>query len=603
MSLLYAIVFVAVLYLGRQILVPVALAILLTFVVIPLVAWIERRVRRRSLAVLLATLLVTGILGSGLLFVGQQVVGLADELPTYRDTIVRKVRSIEAGPGGAMSRVAETLKGIGEEILRRPSRPPDDGVNRETDAPPISPPPVIADPASTPASTNTRPATQLPLEWAIIKSIAQPLASTAIVVLLMVMMLMSRENIRDRIIRLAGLHQIGFTTQTLEETGARIGRYLRAQLLVNTIFAIAVGLGLLILGVPNALLCGLMAGVLRFIPIIGPWLGAAIPATIAVAVFDGWFHLVMVIVLFGVLDIFNNVVLEPWLYGTSTGLSSFGVILAIIFWTWVWGPIGLILAVPMTVCVVVFTKHIPHFSSLSILLGDEPVLSESTRYYQRLLCADEEEAASILAATSADADPIDVVQTVVIDSLAATRGDLKRGLITASQATRIGASARELALEWLADRDLTRAAPAPARTAEGVVCLPVQDSLDEAAAAVLCELLRREGVVATVIPGSLLVSERVAAAQAPGVRLVVVCSIGQPGELQTRRICKALRHSPPQTQVIVLTCSSDATDRPAPTDNATDASARQASTCRQVVALAQSILAVQPANAPAPGPK
>ena len=404
LSAVYGLAAVAILYLARQILVPVALAILLTFVVAPLVSRIEHLVRSRALALLLATALAIGILGGGALLIGQQFIGLSEDLPTYRATIVRKIRSIQQGPGGLVGRANDAIRTIRDDLVHSPPEHP-------AAADPVSPTPVQSTARATPASPAKaqESAPEAPqgggaaLGWTLITPIVEPLASAAIVILLLIMMLMSRESIRDRIIRLAGLHQIGFTTQTLEEAGTRVGRYLRAQLLINTIFASGVGTGLLVLGLPNAALCGLVAGVLRFVPILGPWLAAAIPAAVALAVFDDWSHVAFVIALFGGLEILASVVLEPWLYGSSTGLSSFGIILAVIFWTWVWGGVGLVLAVPMTVCVVVFTRHIPHFSALSILLGDEPVLSDSMRYYQRLLCRDEDEAGAILAAVPAAA--------------------------------------------------------------------------------------------------------------------------------------------------------------------------------------------------------
>ena len=427
----------------------------------------------------------------------------------------------------------------------------------------------------------------------------------------MVMMLISRENIRDRIIRLAGLNQVGFTTQTLEETGTRIGRYLRAQLLVNTIFGLVVSTGLLLLGVPNALLCGLLAGVLRFIPVIGPWLGALIPVVLALAVFDGWFHVAMVLAMFVAMDIFNNVVFEPWLYGSSTGLSSFGIILAIVFWTWLWGPVGLILAVPMTVCVVVFTKQIAHFSWLSILLGDEPALSEPMRFYQRLLCRDEDDAAAILASCPADADPAEVLDAIVITSLSSARADLRRGLITGVQAARIATSATGVALEWLAERDALKppvvSGATPARAPGSVACLPAHDALDAAAAAVIGAVLGREGLGAGPMSGMMLFSERIAAAEAAGVAAVVVCSVGPAGELPLRRVSKALQRAGGSRAVIMFSRpelvhnSTAAGGKPVrkpetPTMSTTVATSpasavgeRQAATVREVVAIVQSI--------------
>ncbi|MFN0131551.1 MAG: AI-2E family transporter [Phycisphaerales bacterium] len=590
----------AILYLARQVLVPVALAILLTFVVAPLVARIERRVHSRAIAVLLATLLVIGVLGGGLLFAGQQFAGLADEIPTYRDTIVRKVRSIESGPGGLIGRAAEAIRRISKDIAQSPADPPVDAKpspvasTNTGQSPPVFPasPVVVTQTTPGPFAERAPPGGAVSLSWAIVAPIVEPLASAAIVILLLIMMLMSREGIRDRVIRLAGLHQIGLTTQTLEEAGSRVGRYLRTQLLLNTIFAASVATGLLIVGVPNAALCGLLAGVLRFIPVLGPWLAAAIPSALALAVFSGWHHVVIVLSIFAALELLNNFVLEPWLYGSSTGLSSLGIILALIFWTWVWGAVGLVLAVPMTVCVVVFTRHIPSFSGLWIMLGNEPVLSDSMRYYQRLLCRDEEEAAAVLASAPADADPVDVLDEIVVPSLSAARADLRRGLITRAQAARIGTAARELALEWLADRGAGRAAPSQAMTAGRVVCLPAQDGLDEAAGAVLVELLRREGFDATAASAALLFSERIDAAVAPGVGLIVISGVEPSSDLHTRRVLRALQQKAPGTAVIVATWAGEA-PKSVPADQAAAADSR-AFTIRQAITLVKSNLPLQP---------
>jgi len=301
---LYFVATVAVLYLARAVLVPFALAVLLTFVVAPLVARTERRIRNRALAVGIVTVALLGLFTGGALVVGQQFVSFADDLPAYRNTIMRKVRSIQAGPGSLLGRAAEAVRGIGAEIARKPvagtvpaspgtAEPP--AARRDAEASP--------EPSESGAKAEVRAAPttgeSVSLVWSILHPLVAPLASGAIVVLLLVMMLMSRESIRDRLIRLAGLHQIGLTTQMLEEAGVRVGSYLRAQLLINTVYGAAIGIALLIIGIPSALLCGLIAGVSRFIPIVGPWLGAAIPAALALAVFDDWYHVLIIAGLFG----------------------------------------------------------------------------------------------------------------------------------------------------------------------------------------------------------------------------------------------------------------------------------------------------------------
>lgn len=590
-SALFALAAIAILYLGREVLIPVALAILLTFIVTPLVVRIERRVRSRALAVLLATMFVIGLLGGTAVFVGMQFVGLAEQIPGYRQTIVRKVRSIQAGPGTVLARVDEMLRRFDTEVSGVPQRPV--GESTPADAAPAATRPDTAMPrVVAPATPHT--SISLP-NWSTFSPILGPLASAAIIVLLLVMMLMSRENIRDRIIRLAGLHQIGFTTQTLEEAGARVGRYLRSQLLINTIYGTSIAIGLFFLGVPNAALCGLVAGVLRFIPILGPWLAAVIPAVLAFVVFDGWQPLITVVSLFAGLEIFTSFVLEPWLYGTSTGLSGVGIILAIIFWSWVWGPVGLVLAVPMTVCVVVFTRHIPHLGALSILLGNEPALSDSMRFYQRLLCRDESEAAAILAATPEGTEPARTLDEIVVPCLVAARSDLQRGLISQEQAAWIGVTAKELTLEWLSDREPARPALAPAAPHQNtVVCIPAHDALDDAGASLVSELLRREGIHASPVSTALLFGEKLAAAQASGVGLIVVSRVGSATDLYTRRLSKALRKSVASTPVAIVAWAGDpsaphAPSEPAPAAAITTADAL-ASTNFDAIQLVRSLL-------------
>lgn len=577
---LYGLAAVAILYLAREVLVPVALAILLTFVVSPLVGWIERRVRSRALAVLLATLLVVGVLGGGVIFAVQQFAGITEDLPEYRDTILRKVRAVQAGPG----QFIERLRSFGADMAK-PETPPEasPGPPEPPSATPVADPPPAPVPDTIPEEG--------PPGWSIVEPLIEPLAFAAIVIVLLILMLMARENIRDRIIRLAGLNQIGFTTQTLEEAGARVSRYLRAQLLINTTFAAAVAIGLLIIGLPNAALCGVIAGVLRFIPILGPWLGAAIPSALALAVFDGWSHVIIVASLFAALEIFSGVVLEPWLYGSSTGLSSLGVIFALIFWTWVWGAIGLVLAMPMTVCIVVFTRHVPHLSALSILLGNEPALPGSMRYYQRLLVGDEDEAAAIIGAAPADAEPDAVMDEIVMPGLSAARTDHRRGLITMREAVRIARTAREIALDWLDDRGV---GPPTLVQPGSVACLPAQDALDEAGASILAALLRRAGIDASVAPGDLLISEKVAAAEAPGVRLAVVCGAGANVELHIRRMEKAIKRKRPAMPVVIAAWTGKDPGGVDPPAEVTVATVR-AATLRQAITLVKSLIAVQPA--------
>lgn len=582
-ALLYVMATVAALYLARELLIPVAMAVLLSFILSPVVSWIESSIRSRIAAVAIVTVAVVGVAGGGLVFVGAQFAGLAEKIPEYRETVVRKAKFLGAGPTGLISRVSEELSRIGHDVAR-------------TDAAPAAAPAAASGPdaaTEAPSGGERTASGGAGTLLSVVRPIFDPLASSAIVLLLLVMMLMSRESIRNRVIRLAGLDQLGPTTHALDEAGARIGRYLRSLLLVNTIYGAVVGGGLLAVGVPNALLCGVMAGALRFIPVVGPWLGAAIPTALALAVFDDWGHLILVLGLFAGCEIIANAVLEPWLYGASTGLSGFGLVLALIFWTWVWGPVGLVLAVPLTVCVVVFGRYVPALSFLWVLLANDPVLVQSVRYYQRLLSRDEEEAAAILASAKPDADPAAVLDEVVLPALGAARRDQVLSLISTAQARAAAAAAGQVALEWLSDLPMAGGALEPTRTPVQVVCLPASDVFDAAAAGLLVELLRREGVGARAVSAELLFSERVAAARTPDILVAVVASVEHATELHARRTCRALRRGATDDAIAVVSWGGRPPGAsPAAAGGEEPGMSRAAST-REAVAVVRSLLAVR----------
>lgn len=215
-----------------------------------------------------------------------------------------------------------------------------------------------------------------------------PLARLGLAVVLVIFFLLQREDLRDRLIRLMSRDRLDVTTRALNDAGDRIGRYLRTQLLINTCYGVPIAIGLAIIGLPGALLWGLLGMLLRFIPYVGPWLAASMPILLSLAVFDGWLWPLAVIALFVGLELFTNMVMEPWLYGASTGLSPVAVLLAVIFWSSLWGGVGLLLAIPLTVCLVVAGRHLPQFEFFTILLGKEPALSATERFYQRLLTGD-----------------------------------------------------------------------------------------------------------------------------------------------------------------------------------------------------------------------
>ena len=259
------------------------------------------------------------------------------------------------------------------------------------------------------------------------------LGSTGIVIILVVFFLVRREDLRDRFIRLVGKGQVTVTTQMLEDAATRVSRYLSMQFLINATFGISVGIGLYLIGVPNAILWGILAATLRFIPYIGPWIAAAMPIGLSMAISTGWVAPILTVGLFVVLELFSSNVMEPWLYGKNTGVSAVAVLVAAVFWTWLWGLVGLLLATPLTVCLLVIGKHVPQLSFLDILLGNEPVFEPKKRVYQRLLAGDQEEATELVDDDLENKPLVEVYDTVLIPALALTaetdwhRGELDEG--------------------------------------------------------------------------------------------------------------------------------------------------------------------------------
>ena len=224
-----------------------------------------------------------------------------------------------------------------------------------------------------------------------------PLGTAAIVIVFVLFMLIQREHLRDRIIRLAGTRRVYVTTQAIDEAAGRVSRYLMMQLVINATYGLAVATGLFFIGVPNAILWGLLATVFRFVPYVGPWVAAIMPIALALAVFEGWTRPLLVIGMFVVIELLSNNIMEPWLYGSSAGMSTVGIIVAATFWTWLWGPVGLMLSMPLTVCLVVLGRYVPALSFISVLFSDQPALQYGVRFYQRLLAFDDHEAGDLVA--------------------------------------------------------------------------------------------------------------------------------------------------------------------------------------------------------------
>ena len=401
-SVIALLIAAGVLYLAKQVLIPLAMAILLSFLLVPAV----RRLEHWKLPRLAATLIVS-LFGFGVIFAiagvaASQAVSLGAQLPQYRHNIVQKIHALRHPKrSSSIGKAAEAIKDIQKEAA--PEQPPI---------------PVKESPANAFEATAD-----------FMAPVAEPLAMTLAVIVFTILMLLNRETMRERVIALIGPGRIHVTTKAMAEASYRVSRYLSMQLVVNAMFGIPFGIALHFIGIPNALLFGLLGMVLRFVPYAGVWVAAAMPAILAFAISDSWTPVAWTLGVFLALETLLAWVIEPWLYGKSAGLSPIAVITAVIFWAWLWGPIGLLLATPLTVCVAVMGRHIPELGYLNLLLGVEPVLAPEERFYQRLIALDHDEAEEVVRAHVAAHGIAATFDDVILPALTLAEADRRKAAL------------------------------------------------------------------------------------------------------------------------------------------------------------------------------
>src|SRR5688572_7586900 len=409
-------VVIAALYMAKSLLVPLTLAVLLSFLLMPLCDWLERMRLARIPAVLVTAILGFTMLGIVTWIAVVQMAHLAPKIPEYQSNIQAKLSSVNEYAAAALNKITKSAPGVGENSLLSQQTAEPQGTNER----PFS------------VRVISSPLSPMQVFGGMFGSLLEALGTIGIVIVLVVFFLIRREDLRDRFIHLAGKGHVTVTTQMMEDAGARVSRYLSMLFLINVTFGMSVTFGLYLIGVPNAMLWGILAAVLRFIPFIGPWIAAAMPIGLSMAISTGWVAPLLTVGLFVVLELFSNNVMEPWLYGRNTGVSAVAVLVAAVFWMWLWGPVGLMLATPLTVCLLVIGKNVPQLSFLDILLGSEPVFEPKTRIYQRLLAGDQEEATELLEEYLKRQPLVEVYDTVLIPALAITEthwqlGELNQG--------------------------------------------------------------------------------------------------------------------------------------------------------------------------------
>ena len=506
LAVVVAVVAIVTLYFARIVLIPFALALLFTFILTPVVKLLERIHFGRIPSAILVVLLSVGACGAVGWTVAKQFSQVVNELPNYKANIRTKLTSLHWSSHHALDNASQTMTEIGKDLATAPTAPRsgDPTLTRPTILRPVPEPrPVPVEVVSAPA---------LPLES--MQDVLGLLASTLIVLVLTVFMLIRREDLRNRLIALAGDGNLQIVTQTLDDANARVSRYLMLQLAVNSCYGVFIGVCLHFIGLPGAMLWGVIVGTLRFLPYIGPPLGGIMPLLLSLAVFDGWTRPLVVLGLFVFTELIVSNLVEPLLYGIHTGISSLAILVAAIFWTAIWGPIGLVLSTPLTVCLLVVGRHVPRLRFLQILLGDEPSLTPDSRFYQRLLAMDHGEARQVLESYLEGKTLEELYDSVLIPALGLAEQDRHQNRLEDAHQKFICQSTRELIDEFWEPRSEDPAAavevpeggePSSAAAVRGgpsrkIVCLPARDDADEIVGIMLAQVLETAGHRAQCIP-------------------------------------------------------------------------------------------------------
>ena len=479
---------------------------LFSFVLAPFVIRLQSWRVPRRLSVLVAVFVGFSIIFSlGGLMVSQAN-RLAEELPGYQQTLrdkIQNLRGVAAGGSGTLERASKVLRELDSELHNPARGQAIDGLRRQPNDKPI--PVEIRQPDPGTLTTLV----------AIIQPLIQPLTTTGIVIIFVIFILMQRQDLRNRFIRLAGSHDMQRTTAALDDAGQRLSRLFLNQIIVNASFGLLIGIGLQLIGVPSAPLWGLIAMILRFVPYVGTPISAVFPLILAAAVGSGWEMLLMTVALFATLQVFAAQVVEPQVYGRSSGLSPVAIVLSASFWTWLWGPIGLVLATPLTVCLVVIGRHVDRLQFLDVLLGNEPALTPPQLVYQRMLAGDPIEASQQAQTFLGDAALEDYYDTIMLDGLRLAEADARLGRLDRERMDRIVATVHEIVDDLAThedrpqveteevetsplarldtDPELPTSVPERWQQPGAVLCLPGSGKLDEAAAVILAQIMNAPG--------------------------------------------------------------------------------------------------------------
>ena len=532
---------VAALYFGQDVLIPITLAVMLSFVLSPVVNFLQRLRVWRAPAVILAVLAALGVLGLVGTLIGSQAASLTANAPQYARTIEAKVQGVQ---GFALTRMASITKAFGGHA--QPKAPPAAAATSANGGPPTV---TSGQRQPVPVEIIQDSTSPFAIARAVVEPILGPLETTIIVLIVAIFVLMQKEDLRDRFIRLFGSSDLHRTTRALDDAGQRLSKYFLSQLAVNTCFGLVIGVGLWLIGVPSPAMWGVMAGLLRFVPYIGSFLAAVAPAALAAAVDPGWGMTIAVVALFAVVEPLTGYVVEPLLYGHSTGLSPVSVIVSAVFWTWLWGPIGLIMSTPLTLCLVVMGRHVKSLEFFDVLLGDRPALTPVESFYQRILANNPDEALAQAEVLLTDRSLTSYYDTVVLEGLKLAVEDEARGTIDRDGAARMTRSMLSVIDDL---RPATPEAGEPPLAASKVLCVAGHGAFDDAVTAMLAQLLAQRGVAARRIANAAVSRDAIARLDVVDVDVIAISYlevVGSPAQL--RYLVRRLKERAPAARIVV----------------------------------------------------
>jgi predicted PurR-regulated permease PerM len=540
---------------ARALLIPLALAIVLTFLLSPLVAGLQRIGLKRMPAVAVAVLLATTILGGLIWLVTSQVTGLLGELPQYTGNITAKIRSVqEASHSSIVQKLERMVTDIQKSLGAKPENPelaPETEPGPSQNLAPAEPMRVVVQ-----RSTDWLAMFQ----WSSYAgSLGESLGGAGLTMVLVIFMLLRREDLRNRMIRLIGSGHITGTTRAVDDAAKRVSRYLLMQAVVNGSYGLVLAAGLWLIGVKYALLWGFLAGVLRYVPYVGTLMASIFPITLSLAMFEGWLQPLLVLGVILLIELVTYMLAEPLVYGQSIGVSEVALLLSAAFWTFLWGPIGLVLSNPLTVCLVVLGRHVRSLEFLGVLLGDEPALEPSLAYYQRLLARDQDEAMAVVLKQIKAASPEVVYDEVLVPALICARSDRDRDNLTAVDEDFVLKGTGEI-LEDLGEH--TRHDPEMAATGEEcdenrkqpyarVLGYPARCLADRLALEMLRQLLDPAGWDIEIAGKEMLIAELVSYVEKTNLPMVCIAALPPGGLPRTRYLCKRLRARYPELKIIV----------------------------------------------------